>query len=401
MHELPTGWEYRRVDQVGDVQLGRQRSPAMMTGPYMRPYLRVANVLDGHIDYSDVYEMNFTPSEVAIYGLRPGDILLNEGQDFSLVGRCAIFDGPLDMCFQNTLLRFRPYAVLPKFAAAIFKHWVDHGEFRKLSRQTTSIAHIGIGQFSAMSFPLAPLQEQHRIAEILDDLDLQIHLSDASVSKLEKMRIEVIRDALAKIRGDEATTTVGSLFAIKSGITLGPDRQPRESASQYLRVANVQRARIDLADVASLDASPTGRTELQLKVGDLLLVEGHANPDEIGRCALVGADAAGLLYQNHLFRLRSTEVEPEFAALWLNSDEVCAYWRRMAATSSGLYTINSRMLRSVPFPAADRAVQADIINSHRLIFDRITFEQDRLTKLRTLKRGFMDDLLSGRVRVPL
>ncbi len=155
--------ELEESDQVGDVQLGRQRSPAMMTGPYMRPYLRVANVLDGYIDYSDVLEMNFAPHEAETFGLLPGDILLNEGQDLDLVGRCAIFDGPSGMCFQNTQLRFRPRIVSTKFAAAVFKYWLDRGEFRKLTRQTTSIAHIGAGQFSGMLFPLAPLHEQYMI----------------------------------------------------------------------------------------------------------------------------------------------------------------------------------------------------------------------------------------------
>src|ERR1700744_4774868 len=137
MSKLPAGWEYKRVDQVGEVQLGRQRSPAMLFGPWMRPYLRVANVLDGYIDYSDVLEMNFNPTEAQIFELVPGDILINEGQALDLVGRCAIFNGPPGMCFQNTLLRFRGHTVLPGFAAAVFKYWLDHGVFRRQSRQTT------------------------------------------------------------------------------------------------------------------------------------------------------------------------------------------------------------------------------------------------------------------------
>lgn len=50
-----------------------------------RPYLRVANVFDGYIDFGDVLEMPFTESEQAIYSLKPNDILLNEGQSLELV----------------------------------------------------------------------------------------------------------------------------------------------------------------------------------------------------------------------------------------------------------------------------------------------------------------------------
>ena len=47
---VPADWSLPRVREVGDVQLGRQRSPATESGSNMRPYLRVANVFDGRVD---------------------------------------------------------------------------------------------------------------------------------------------------------------------------------------------------------------------------------------------------------------------------------------------------------------------------------------------------------------
>ena len=285
--------------------------------------------------------------------------------------------------------------MLPKFAAAVFKHWLDHGEFRKIARQTTSIAHLGSAQFTAMRFPYAPLQEQHRTTEILDSADDQIRATEAALRKLIAVKSGVIRAAFDGMPQASERSTVGALFPIKSGITLGPHRLPGEKASKYLRVANVRRAWIDLSDVALLQASATEKAELQLAIDDLLVVEGHANPDEIGRCALVDSDAVGLLYQNHLFRLRSAKVNPEFAELWLNSDEARAYWRRMAATSSGLYTINSRMLRELPFPTVAPEDQADVVNAQRLVANTVKGLHEKLDKLRLIKRGLMDELLTG------
>lgn len=54
MPELPEGWCWARVQQIGSVQLGRQRAPQHHCGPHMRPYLRVANVFDDRIDTSDI-----------------------------------------------------------------------------------------------------------------------------------------------------------------------------------------------------------------------------------------------------------------------------------------------------------------------------------------------------------
>jgi type I restriction enzyme S subunit len=56
---IPAKWEVAKIDEVGDVQLGRQRSPKYQTGRYSHPYLRVANVFDDYLDLSDVLEMDF------------------------------------------------------------------------------------------------------------------------------------------------------------------------------------------------------------------------------------------------------------------------------------------------------------------------------------------------------
>jgi type I restriction enzyme, S subunit len=116
LSELPAGWVWARVSDVGDVKLGRQRSPEHHDGPHMRPYLRVANVYENRIDLSDVLRMNFSPEEFETYELRYGDILLNEGQSLEWVGRPAMYRDELPgACFQNTLVRFRSSpAVIPE-----------------------------------------------------------------------------------------------------------------------------------------------------------------------------------------------------------------------------------------------------------------------------------------------
>ncbi|MDE2942176.1 MAG: restriction endonuclease subunit S, partial [Chloroflexota bacterium] len=55
--ELPEGWTWATAAQLGEVRLGRQRSPKKATGPHMRPYLRAANVTWDGLDLSDVKSM--------------------------------------------------------------------------------------------------------------------------------------------------------------------------------------------------------------------------------------------------------------------------------------------------------------------------------------------------------
>ncbi len=163
--EIPAGWNWVRVDQAGEVQLGRQRSPKDHSGPHMHPYLRVANVFEDRIDTGDVMAMNFSPEEFKRFRLESGDVLLNEGQSLDLVGRPAIYRGEVPgACFQNTLVRFRATArVLPEFALLVFRAYLQTGRFSRIASWTTNIAHLGAGRLAAMPFPLPPPAEQEEI----------------------------------------------------------------------------------------------------------------------------------------------------------------------------------------------------------------------------------------------
>ncbi|WP_130647386.1 restriction endonuclease subunit S [Methanofollis fontis] len=191
---IPDLWEWLSTHAVGEVKLGRQRSPKNHTGPYMRPYLRVANVYEDRIDTNDVLEMNFSPKEYEIFRLQFGDILLNEGQSRELVGRPAIYRNEVPgACFQNTLVRFRPFKiVIPEYALIVFRCYLHAGKFLKIAKQTTNIAHLGANRFSKMPFPLPPLPEQHRIVAKVDALMALCDALDARIAEREETGTRLI-----------------------------------------------------------------------------------------------------------------------------------------------------------------------------------------------------------------
>lgn len=196
---LPEGWCWATVDQVGRVQLGRQRAPHHHQGANMRPYLRVANVYEDQLDLSDVMEMNFCPDEFETYRLEPGDILLNEGQSLELVGRPAMYRGEVPgACFQNTLIRFRAIApLLGRYALTVFRAYLNNGRFQKIAAWTTNIAHLGARRFALLEFPLPPLAEQERIADEVERL-LTMAETVARSTAMRGMQIARLRQAILR-----------------------------------------------------------------------------------------------------------------------------------------------------------------------------------------------------------
>ncbi len=199
--ELPEGWVWVKVKDVGFVQLGRQRAPCHHYGEYMRPYLRVANVFEDRIDVSDILEMNFTPRDFETYRLEYGDILLNEGQSLELIGRPAIYRNEVpNACFQNTLVRFKAKEWMSgDFAFNVFRTYFHNGIFQRIARWTTGIAHLGAERFSNVEFPLPSSLEQQKIVEEIEHLfsiaDEVEKLVDHSLKQSERLRQSILKRA--------------------------------------------------------------------------------------------------------------------------------------------------------------------------------------------------------------
>ncbi len=197
--ELPEGWVWSSYEQLGRLQLGRQRAPKYHSGPNIRPYLRVQNVFEDRLDLSDVMEMEFSLADFERYQLAPGDLLLNEGQSPELLGRPAIYRGELPgACFTNTLIRFRAFnGVSVEFALIVSRHHMRAGRFVSEGTITTNIAHLSLGRLATVEFPLPPLAEQQRIvAEVDRRLSLVRGVEaevDANLKRAQALRNSVLQ----------------------------------------------------------------------------------------------------------------------------------------------------------------------------------------------------------------
>lgn len=240
--ELPPSWTWCSVEQAGEVLLGRQRAPQHHQGKHMRPYLRVANVLENMLDLSDVKRMNFTPREFETFRLEAGDILLNEGQSPDLVGRPAMYHGEIeDCCFQKTLLRFRARTgVVPEYALLVFRHYMHSGRFRQVARITTNIGHLTLVRFVPMEFPLPPTREQAEIAKRAKELEQLISHQEliATGAQSDMLRKSILAAAFSgklvpqSLSDEPASALLARLRAATAGnAPRGNQRAEREKAS--------------------------------------------------------------------------------------------------------------------------------------------------------------------------
>jgi type I restriction enzyme, S subunit len=99
------------LDEVSEIRsgvtLGRR-----LTGRTIRvPYLRVANVQDGHLDFSRIKEVELLESEADKWKLLSGDLLLTERGDWDKLGRGTVWREEIRTAFIRII--FSGFARVP------------------------------------------------------------------------------------------------------------------------------------------------------------------------------------------------------------------------------------------------------------------------------------------------
>ncbi len=159
-------------------------------------------------------------------------------------------------------------------------------------------------------------------------------------------------------------TRLGEIGEIVSGVTLW-----RKLASTntrmvpYLRVANVKDGYLDLSDVKLTAATEEEITRNRLEPGDLLLTEG-GDADKLVRGTYWNGEIGECIHQNHIFRIRvdPTRFSSRFLSAQIGSPAAKHYFLHHAKQTTGIATINRKVLDALPIFAPDVDEQCRIAN---------------------------------------
>jgi type I restriction enzyme S subunit len=191
--------EYVSLGEIADIKAGVTLGRINLRGPLISlPYLRVANVQDGHLDLSFVKEIEILEDEKEKWLLQDGDILLTEGGDWDKLGRGTVWRNEIPNCIhQNHIFRVRVNQLdyNPYFLCVFIGSPYGKSYFQEASKQTTNLASINQRQLKAFRIPRLPINEQHRIVAYLDGLQARV-------------------DALKKLQGQTAAELDALLPAI-------------------------------------------------------------------------------------------------------------------------------------------------------------------------------------------
>ena len=269
--------------------------------------------------------------------------------------------------------------------------------------------NFGPSHLKKIKIPLPPLDDQIRIAYLLGKVEGQIAQRKQNLQQLDELLKSVFLDMFGDpVRNEKGwdVLPLGSISEIQGGLQVTTKREVYALETPYLRVANVYRDRLDLSEIKRIGLNQAEMERVRLKKGDLLLVEGHGNPKEIGRSAVWDGSIENCVHQNHLIRVRvnSAKIIAVYSSFFVNSSDGRRQMFKAGKTTSGLNTISSKNVKEMKISVPP----LDLQNQFATIVEKIegikSRYQQSLTDLENLysalsQKAFKGELDLSRVQL--
>lgn len=312
-------------------------------------------LIAGAGDFDDTHPAPKKYTTVASKLSIPGDIILGIRAS---IGAKVVSDG--EYCLGRGVAALRPSEYID---ARFLWQWLTYNTPALAAKgRGATFKQVNREDIGEMPIQLPPMDEQLRIAQVLDCVDALRTKRREAIALLDDLAQSIFFDMF----GDPRTNPMGwpvrklsNIGDVQGGLQLSGKRNQLPIEIPYLRVANVYRNRLVLDEVKELRATPAEIERTSLKAGDLLIVEGHGNPEEIGRVAIWDGSVSPCTHQNHLIRFRVDygEAVPKFIAYYANSPGGRRHLLNAARTTSGLNTISTSAVKEMPVALPPLALQ--------------------------------------------
>ncbi|WP_079024306.1 restriction endonuclease subunit S [Streptomyces scabiei] len=393
---LPQGWAWATLGELATSVKNGIYVSRPGTEPNGIPILRISAVRPMALSTEDLRYTGMSIAEVqAKDGLaHPGDLLFTRyNGNPALVGACArVPDGTFPVAYPDKLIRvsISNSVANSRFLCYAWAWSETQQQVRAHVKTTAGQAGISGASLKSIRLPIPPLVEQERIVNALED-----HLSrlDAAEVLVERcsIRLRRLRDTVSNptfghtvdVDADAATfpapagTIDGDLprvprgwrwrrledvAEVVGGVTKDSKKQsdPALPEVPYLRVANVQRGRLDLNQISLIRVPAKKAEALALHSGDVLMNEG-GDRDKLGRGWVWEGQIPGAIHQNHVFRARvlADEIDPKLLSWYANSS---GRWFELNGKQSvNLASISLSKIKKFPFPVPPKAEQRRIV----------------------------------------
>ena len=254
-------------------------------------------------------------------------------------------------------------------------------------------------------FILPPLLEQRAIAEVLSGFDKHLANLDELIAKKKAIRDGALEDLVTgsrRLSGNSSPwkqTFFTDCCNVLTGLTYSPD-DVRTSGSLVLRSSNIQNGVLCFEDNVYVRSEAV--TSPFVSSGDTLMCVRNGSAYLIGKTALIrGALPLNTTFGAFMSLLRPFEIiNPAFLFYYTQSRAFYAQVQEVLGATINQITKRDLSTFTLRLPASldEQQAIAEVLSG---MDEEIRLLAEERAKVERLKLGAMDDLLTGRVRLPL
>ena len=400
-HDLPSEWNYVEIGKV-----------FKESNENNRPDLPLYSVTrtKGIIPQEENNKRDTSSSDKSKYKvIHPGDIVYNTMRMWQGVVALSNVEGIVSPAYTVCTPTEDVYG---KYAEYLFKTHPMIKLFHRFSQglvdDTLSLKYEN---FKKIFMPLPPFSEQRKIAAILSTVDEAIEKTEAIIEQTEKVKKGLMQQLLTKgightkfkkteigeIPEEWEVKTLGELINQKPEYGANTPALPEtEGFPRYVRITDItDNGELSNNDIKSID--PQNAEKYLLEEGDILFARSGAT---VGKTYLYNKMDGLCAFAGYLirFRLNQNKLLPKFLFYFTHSPKY-KNWVKSMLRAGAQPNINAQEYCSLLIPVPPINEQQEIVRNLDILAQKIKNEKKNIQVLNDIKKGLMQILLAGKVRV--
>lgn len=286
-------------------------------------FISVMDILSNNVITYDCIRasVEITAEELKSFIVKKGDILFQRSSEtLEDVGRANVYIDDKPAVFGGFVIRGKKKS---EYNPLFFKYLLATPYARrKIIPMGAGAQHFNIGQegLSKVKLYFPILQEQHKIASLLQLIDERIATQNKIIEKYESL-IQAICETLIESEQHKVELSFNDFGKPYSGLS-GKSAEDFGNGWPYITYMNVyQNQIIDITDVGLVKINETEQQSV-VRYGDILFTLSSETPDEVGMGAVYLGDAYPLYLNSFCFGVHITDeskIFPPFLAYYIST----------------------------------------------------------------------------------
>jgi type I restriction enzyme S subunit len=384
--EIPQEWGFVKLgDVLSLIKNGVTYKQNKKDSGY--PVTRIETISEEKIDTAKVgYIDNIKTENINDYRLIEGDILFSHINSLEHIGKTAIYEGEPELLLHGMnllLLRSDKSKIEPSYLVYSLKFYRAKELFKSMAKRAVNQASINQTELKRIKIPLPPLPEQQKIAEILSTADDEIQKMDEQIALAEQLKKGLMQKLLTRGIGHTRfkMTEIGGIpeeWDVRELKEFAKVEYGKSNPRTDGKIPLVGSSGVFGRVAKALIESPTIVIGRKGTAGAVWDIESPSWPSDT---------SFYLIYKNY-------GIVQKYLYSFMSLNKLSGDKAKTTLPSLQKTELEKFIVPLPPFPEQQKI--AEILST---VDNKLELLRRKKEKLDVLKKGLMNDLLTGKVRV--